>query len=1114
MPLQWNSRSGRLRPSMPISGVGSYTSNHPRISYRPRSTQTATMDEIILKTVLPAPLVRAWTTWSSSSQLCTPDTYRQEQLKVLLSRCRDMIQQLAEHYQYEADMAGSMATRVREVEGICKLIMEILNTVTDKGLLWCVTNATTLENRVAECEKRIDASSATIYHMILRKNVDKMVEARKRDQQGLTQILSASSTAHQLVQVLRDHGSKEKTPTEVIDILRNYVAKCPVEGSVVPEHVFIHNVLKILCPSPGQNDYVHSVRSADVELDLTKPIGHGSSGEVYVGQWLGAAIAIKRMYPQDARAISGVQKNLQAFDKEVRIWSTLHHPNILDIYGVCMEAEVFGTISDYLQEHKDADKARLVHEVSAGLAFLHSKEIVHGDIKCTNILIGDDCRALLADFGLSIKLFQFGMQSTYTEHMCKQQPGTPIFMAPEVLLGQVPDKAADVYSLGLTIWEIFRGDPPNSHFLSRELLKCWAADPKVRPMAEEARQALDPKQYQGYSDPLAVETGGSDITLQDKAIRNVDEHGARRMSADAVDLTEESRLRNSSNTSSAGTLVESPLSLTSFSDGIPSSIVSTVGPAEDDATHGDDTFECPAPSARPAYVSRPQYSPSVSKDGFSDTFEEEFTPLLYRQSLSPSPAQLGNLAGDLPQFADGSTQRVSVPVPSQSVPPQNVSSACPVINAPTPRPSKQDASPLPTHLNSTSSSSSSPSPSSHNPFLRNQSSSSELANVTKVLANVGWDSSKQGLPWDLDKFLKVMDFRGSFAKEIGDFDTFLADVVSGGISVHYDAQKSLGSAKVRHLVRLALCQHVVFCDDSMSTVDGDQIQTVAVFTSRLVRRAMWLTPDKSPGAEVRFVSDRSARLSGLDRSQESSSRIDREFQKMRPSGCSNLGTGLRTEVLQPFVYDVLKKGGRGLQRPVLITVVINSAPFPENRNTVKDAIMKCKQRLIEAGYKAPHVLFNVYNVDNLSNAKDFMEDLNRDAELQDVLTCVSDDLSRVLTWSTFRGSIPDERSRLRHVVIYRLALVLQLRRRYHLPAPRRRVQAPRRFRLAKTLPLKELDQVFSVPSYEHGGYQMKTVTWTLMRGAVHPRVQQLLCQDIEDSDPERSMPLNQMGYIG
>lgn len=70
-----------------------------------------------------------------------------------------------------------------------------------------------------------------------------------------------------------------------------------------------------------------------------------------------------------------------------------------------------------------------------------------------NVLISEDHHALLADFGLALQLYHVRTQSSFSADMNRRR-GTLLWMAPEVLEGASPDMAADVYSLGLTIWEV------------------------------------------------------------------------------------------------------------------------------------------------------------------------------------------------------------------------------------------------------------------------------------------------------------------------------------------------------------------------------------------------------------------------------------------------------------------------------------------------------------------------------------------------------------------------------------------------------------------------------------------------------------------------------------
>ncbi|KAF8326408.1 kinase-like domain-containing protein [Cantharellus anzutake] len=161
--------------------------------------------------------------------------------------------------------------------------------------------------------------------------------------------------------------------------------------------------------------------------------------------------------------------------RELMIWRTLHHPNVVELHGWILELDEAdkltasfistwcegGDVKRYLQRNPDADRCRISQICSAaeGVAYLHLRGIVHGDITPRNVVIDRDGLAKLCDFGVSSILND---ESTYAE-------GSSVvrslrFIAPELLNVDDPvvhrDERSDVWAFGCTSAEILSDRPP------------------------------------------------------------------------------------------------------------------------------------------------------------------------------------------------------------------------------------------------------------------------------------------------------------------------------------------------------------------------------------------------------------------------------------------------------------------------------------------------------------------------------------------------------------------------------------------------------------------------------------------------------------------------------
>lgn len=194
-------------------------------------------------------------------------------------------------------------------------------------------------------------------------------------------------------------------------------------------------------------------------------IGEGSFGQVHRGFLWSQEVAVKKIKGES------LQANAKDFMQEVEIMKTLRHPNIVEFLGVCVEPSCLCIVTEYLSQGslEDMLKAQeakgkklsmpriisLAKDIARGLNWLHHKRIIHRDLKPANILLDQNGKGKIADFGLS--------------HMRKRisdvggfygLAGTSCYMAPEVLKKEPYGLRADVFSFGLVLCEMVIGKYP------------------------------------------------------------------------------------------------------------------------------------------------------------------------------------------------------------------------------------------------------------------------------------------------------------------------------------------------------------------------------------------------------------------------------------------------------------------------------------------------------------------------------------------------------------------------------------------------------------------------------------------------------------------------------
>ena len=209
------------------------------------------------------------------------------------------------------------------------------------------------------------------------------------------------------------------------------------------------------------------IRSLGGRLDLEGEIGAGSMGRVFraYDRKTGRTVAAKLVL---ARA--GIDLDaLLRFQQEGAILRSLDHPNIVRIYDSFAEEHVGCIVMELLEGRSlareldggplELNRAKSIGlQVAEALSFAHSYGIVHRDVKPDNIMIVDDDRVKVTDFGIARILSVDTLMGTVAT--TGMRVGTPLYMAPEQVKGRKVDARSDVYGFGAVLYHMVTGRPP------------------------------------------------------------------------------------------------------------------------------------------------------------------------------------------------------------------------------------------------------------------------------------------------------------------------------------------------------------------------------------------------------------------------------------------------------------------------------------------------------------------------------------------------------------------------------------------------------------------------------------------------------------------------------
>ncbi|KAJ3696016.1 hypothetical protein LUZ60_001393 [Juncus effusus] len=253
---------------------------------------------------------------------------------------------------------------------------------------------------------------------------------------------------------------------------------------------------------PSRVFTLDELKAATKNFSPENLLGEGGFGRVYLGRIsdTNETIAVKQL---DRHGLQGNRE----FLVEVLMLSLLHHPNLVNLVGYCVENGQrilvyeymqLGSLQDHLLDHSRnaepldwAKRMKIAAGAAKGLEFLHDSAnppVIYRDLKASNILLGQDFHPKLSDFGLA-KLGPVGEKT----HVTTRVMGTYGYCAPEYALTGKLTKMSDVYSFGVVLLELITGRRAvdTTKPTREQILVQWAA-PLFR----------DKSRYSEMADPL------------------------------------------------------------------------------------------------------------------------------------------------------------------------------------------------------------------------------------------------------------------------------------------------------------------------------------------------------------------------------------------------------------------------------------------------------------------------------------------------------------------------------------------------------------------------------------------------------------------------------------
>ncbi len=224
---------------------------------------------------------------------------------------------------------------------------------------------------------------------------------------------------------------------------------------------------------------------------LLELVGSGGMAVVYRGMdtLLQRRVAVKVL----RESYSDDPAFLARFRREAQAAANLDHPNVVTVYDVCQDGDRHYIVMEYVQgqdlktlirqrgQLEVGEALDIAIQIAAGVGHAHKSGVIHCDVKPQNVLVTQDGRAMVTDFGIARALSESGLTESDTVW------GSPLYFSPEQAAGDPPSPASDVYSIGVVMYEMLAGRPPFDGEGAKTIFEL-ILDSKPTPLREQRQE--------------------------------------------------------------------------------------------------------------------------------------------------------------------------------------------------------------------------------------------------------------------------------------------------------------------------------------------------------------------------------------------------------------------------------------------------------------------------------------------------------------------------------------------------------------------------------------------------------------------------------------------------